>query len=63
MRDYGITVRTALPFAEAAARVRNALKEQGFGVLTEIDAQATAPPVRTTPGLMGGRPAWPVDAA
>jgi uncharacterized protein (DUF302 family) len=39
--DYGITVRTALPFAEAAARVREALKEQGFGVLTEIDVQAT----------------------
>jgi len=39
--DYGITVRTALPFAEAAARVRGALREQGFGVLTEIDVQAT----------------------
>jgi uncharacterized protein (DUF302 family) len=39
--DYGITVRTALPFAETAARVRGALKEQGFGVLTEIDVQAT----------------------
>jgi uncharacterized protein (DUF302 family) len=39
--DYGITVRTVLPFAEAAARVREALKEQGFGVLTEIDVQAT----------------------
>jgi len=39
--EYGITVRTALPFAEAATRVREALKEQGFGVLTEIDIQAT----------------------
>ena len=39
--DYGITVRTGLPFAEAAAKVRAALKEQGFGVLTEIDVQAT----------------------
>jgi uncharacterized protein (DUF302 family) len=39
--DYGITVRTALPFAEAAARVREALRQQGFGVLTEIDVQAT----------------------
>ncbi len=39
--DYGFTKRTALPFAEAAARVRAALKEQGFGVLTEIDVQAT----------------------
>jgi uncharacterized protein (DUF302 family) len=39
--DYGITVRTDLPFAEASGRVREALKEQGFGVLTEIDVQAT----------------------
>jgi uncharacterized protein (DUF302 family) len=38
---YGITVRTDLPFAEASARVREALKDQGFGVLTEIDVQAT----------------------
>ena len=40
--DYGMTVRTTLPFAEAAARVRDALREQGFGVLTEIDVQADA---------------------
>jgi uncharacterized protein (DUF302 family) len=39
--DYGITVCTPAPFAEAVARVRNALKDQGFGVLTEIDVQAT----------------------
>jgi len=39
--DYGITVRTHIPFAEAVARVRQALKAQGFGVLTEIDVQAT----------------------
>jgi uncharacterized protein (DUF302 family) len=39
--DYGITVRTHLPFAEAVARVRQALKDQGFGVLTEIDIRAT----------------------
>jgi uncharacterized protein (DUF302 family) len=39
--NYGIAVRTALPFAEAAARVRDALSEQGFGTLTEIDVQAT----------------------
>ena len=39
--DYGITVRTHLPFAAAVARVRQALKDQGFGVLTEIDMQAT----------------------
>ena len=39
--DYGITVRTHIPFAEAVGRVRQALKAQGFGVLTEIDVQAT----------------------
>src|SRR6266851_8298900 len=39
--DYGITIRTAAPFAEAVARVREAVKAQGFGVLTEIDVQAT----------------------
>jgi hypothetical protein len=39
--DYGITIRTPAPFAEAVARVRDALKVQGFGVLTEIDVQAT----------------------
>ena len=39
--DYGITIRTAAPFADAVARVRQALQAQGFGVLTEIDVQAT----------------------
>jgi len=39
--DYGITVRTSVAFAQAVARVREALKAQGFGVLTEIDVQAT----------------------
>lgn len=39
--DYGITIRTPIRFAEAVARVREALKAQGFGVLTEIDVQAT----------------------
>jgi uncharacterized protein (DUF302 family) len=39
--DYGITVRMPAPFGEAVARVRDALKAQGFGVLTEIDVQVT----------------------
>jgi uncharacterized protein (DUF302 family) len=36
-----MTVRTAASFAEANALIRDALKAQGFGVLTEIDVQAT----------------------
>ncbi len=39
--DYAITATLDLPFAEAVDRVRDALAEQGFGVLTEIDVQAT----------------------
>jgi uncharacterized protein (DUF302 family) len=39
--DYGYTVRTAGPFAETVAKVRDALREQGFGVLTEINVRAT----------------------
>jgi uncharacterized protein (DUF302 family) len=39
--DYGMTIRIPIPFTEAVARVRQALAEQGFGVLTEIDVQAT----------------------
>ena len=39
--DFGITVSTDLGFDEAVARTREALAEQGFGVLTEIDVQKT----------------------
>lgn len=39
--DYGTSVRLSLPFGEAVDRVRAALKEQSFGVLTQIDVQAT----------------------
>ncbi|HEX9354150.1 MAG TPA: DUF302 domain-containing protein [Streptosporangiaceae bacterium] len=39
--SYGISIITQAPFAEAVARVREALKAQGFGVLTEIDVRAT----------------------
>jgi len=38
---YGFGVHLDLPFAEAMARTRATLKEQGFGVLTEIDVQQT----------------------
>jgi uncharacterized protein (DUF302 family) len=39
--DFGITRKTAKPFTDTVARVRDALREQGFGVLTEIDVRAT----------------------
>lgn len=39
--DYGMTIRLRGPFAEVVGRVREALAGQGFGVLTEIDVQAT----------------------
>jgi uncharacterized protein (DUF302 family) len=39
--DYGITIKTAGPFTETVGKVRDALREQGFGVLTEIDVRAT----------------------
>lgn len=38
---YFDRVRLDLPYAEAVSRVRAALAEQGFGVLTEIDVRAT----------------------
>lgn len=37
----GITVALPLSFGEAIGAVTAALKEQGFGVLTEIDVRAT----------------------
>jgi uncharacterized protein (DUF302 family) len=39
--SYGTSVTLDIPFAEAVGRVRAALAEQGFGVLTEIDITAT----------------------
>jgi uncharacterized protein (DUF302 family) len=38
---YGMTRTLEIPFAEADRRVRDALKEEGFGVLTEIDVRET----------------------
>ncbi len=39
---YGFTTRlNAIPFEAALDQVTEALKQEGFGVLTEIDVQAT----------------------
>ena len=38
---YTLSATTGLPFADAVERVRTELKEEGFGVLCEIDVQAT----------------------
>jgi uncharacterized protein (DUF302 family) len=38
---YTLTSTTDLPFTEAVERVRAELREEGFGVLCEIDVQAT----------------------
>lgn len=39
--EIAISTTTSLSFADAVAKTRELLAEQGFGVLTEIDVQAT----------------------
>ena len=39
--SYGTSVTLHQPFDEVVAAVRTALATQGFGILTEIDVQAT----------------------
>jgi uncharacterized protein (DUF302 family) len=39
--EYGLRVRVACTYDEALGRITAALAAQGFGVLTEIDVQAT----------------------
>ncbi|MDQ3627286.1 MAG: DUF302 domain-containing protein [Actinomycetota bacterium] len=39
--EYQRSITVDLPYAEAVTRTRQALSEQGFGVLTEIDVQGT----------------------
>lgn len=38
---YGFGASLQLPYEEAVQRVKNALKTEGFGVLTEIDVRQT----------------------
>lgn len=38
---YGFGATLAVPFADALARTKAALAEEGFGVLSEIDVRAT----------------------
>jgi uncharacterized protein (DUF302 family) len=39
--DLGLRVRLSVPYEQAIEKATAALKEQGFGVLTEIDVKAT----------------------
>jgi len=39
--DYQRAITVNLPYAEAVTHTREALADQGFGVLTEIDVQTT----------------------
>jgi uncharacterized protein (DUF302 family) len=41
MTPFGLHTRFEGPFEEALAKVTDALKAEGFGVLTEIDLQST----------------------
>lgn len=41
MADYGMSKQLDVSYEDAVARVTEALKAEGFGVLTEIDVKAT----------------------
>jgi len=38
---YGISTTVSLPYAQSVERTRDALANEGFGILTEIDVAAT----------------------
>lgn len=40
-QDLGLHVKLSVPYEEAVEKVTDALKAEGFGVLTEIDVKAT----------------------
>ena len=40
-RDYAFRTKLELPYEQAREKVTAALKQEGFGVLTEIDVKAT----------------------
>jgi uncharacterized protein (DUF302 family) len=40
-KDYAFRTKLDLPYEEAIQKVMAALKQEGFGVLTEIDVKAT----------------------
>jgi uncharacterized protein (DUF302 family) len=41
IKDYAYRAKLDLPYEEAVEKVTAALKQEGFGVLTEIDVKAT----------------------
>jgi uncharacterized protein (DUF302 family) len=41
MESIGLTVHLPIPYEQAIGRATDALKAEGFGVLTEIDVKAT----------------------
>ena len=41
MADYGISIKLAMSYEQAVEAAVEALKAEGFGVLTEIDVKAT----------------------